>query len=478
MNATVNLFLDKRTETKANKDVDKDVNKKANKKVDKSASNGIVKLCITFNRVQRYYSTGIKPSAEDWTRLQENKNVIGGRIKDHDFIELHAKFYRNLGKPDGTDKDGFVVRALAIFEQLGQSFSFERFKHEFDMYGIEQLPDIDHTDIVLALNNKGALMRKENRISNGILYELAAKSLMRFVTSFTKIERIEFGVMNDNILRYENITPHFLTVYEQFMLQYGKQNVDKNKKKIGRAKPATSTTVGIYLRHVRAVFNDAISKGIAKHEDYPFKNKGYVIPAGTNTKKALSKEDILKIVAYECINEAEQRAKDLWLFSYLGNGMNFADMAQLRWNDLDLKNRKMEFVRQKTKRSKKGNQTKIKVDLKELSLAIIERQGVKTSPYLFGFIGVEDDATRQKAIVKQLIKQTNSYMNRIAKTLAIDMAVNTYSARHSFSTILMQSEAPLSFISKSLGHRELKTTEVYLGSFDSAIAKKYTDNLL
>ena len=138
----------------------------------------------------------------------------------------------------------------------------------------------------------------------------------------------------------------------------------------------------------------------------------------------------------------------------------------------------MEFVRQKTKRSKKGNQTKIKVDLKELSLAIIERQGIKTSPYLFGFIGVEDDVTRQKLIVSQLIKQTNSYMNRIAKVLAIDMAVNTYSARHSFSTILMQSEAPLSFISKSLGHRELKTTEVYLGSFDSAIAKKYTDNLL
>ena len=57
MNATVNLFLDKRTETKANKDVVEE----ANKKVDKSASNGIVKLCITFNRVQRYYSTGVKP---------------------------------------------------------------------------------------------------------------------------------------------------------------------------------------------------------------------------------------------------------------------------------------------------------------------------------------------------------------------------------------------------------------------------------
>jgi site-specific recombinase XerD len=50
-------------------------------------------------------------------------------------------------------------------------------------------------------------------------------------------------------------------------------------------------------------------------------------------------------------------------------------------------------------------------------------------------------------------------------------------ARHSFSTVLKRSGASIEFISESLGHSNLKTTENYLDSFEDETRKKYSDVL-
>jgi site-specific recombinase XerD len=57
-------------------------------------------------------------------------------------------------------------------------------------------------------------------------------------------------------------------------------------------------------------------------------------------------------------------------------------------------------------------------------------------------------------------------VNRIAEKLGIEGDVNTYHPRHSFATILLRSDVPIPFISQSLGHSNIVTTEVYLGSFE------------
>jgi integrase len=165
--------------------------------------------------------------------------------------------------------------------------------------------------------------------------------------------------------------------------------------------------------------------------------------------------------------------------------MNLADVCALRWSDLDPKTNKLNFVRKKTARSKKGNQSKIVAKLFPESWVIIERQGntdsvSKRNPtaYVFPFFDNSMSAERQKAVIHQVIKTTNKWMQRIGQTLGIEGDVNTYAARHSFATILLQSDAPLAFISQSLGHTNLKTTQSYLGSFDDEKTKGYLDALL
>ena len=473
--ATVNLFFDTRAT---------------------SNDEGFIKIVITHQRIKRQYSTGLKVDADQWKQLPKKGEKLDGKIKDPFKIKRYNDIY---GVPNG-----FYRRAETITASLGVNFDFDTFKDLFDNWDGtprgKDKPTNDTDNVLAAINAKADAMRKADRVSNAVAYELAAKSLSRYVEGMDTDTRKEFGlpprprqtaratphpknqVPTSTVLRFAHLTPDFLTDYENWMLNHGKSPQTNNPKKGNpKATGASLTTVGIYLRHLRAVVNDAIEAGAITRDAYPFGRNKYVIPAGQNVKKALSKDDVTKIMQYVCQHDAQQHARDLWIFSYLSNGMNLADVCALRWSDLDRKTNKLTFVRQKTARSKRGNQTKIVAKIFDESWAIIERQGNKdkrAAAYVFPFLNSAMSAERQKAAIHQLIKQVNKYMKRIGQNLGIEGDVNTYAARHSFATILLQSDAPLAFISQSLGHTNIKTTQSYLGSFSDEKTKGYLDALL
>lgn len=121
-------------------------------------------------------------------------------------------------------------------------------------------------------------------------------------------------------LDFDDITKDFLQTFELWMLGKGK----------------SITTVGIYIRTLRAIINLAKSRGEIKMSDYPFGRRKYIIPSSRNIKKALNIEQIKMIFNYA--TEADSpldEAKDFWKFSYLCNGINIMDIAHLKWSDVD-----------------------------------------------------------------------------------------------------------------------------------------------
>ncbi|HEV7348206.1 tyrosine-type recombinase/integrase [Telluribacter sp.] len=458
---------------------------------DKRRGDNSIKLYLTFERKQRLYATGFKIESDTWERLKNNaeRDKPDGKIKDEEFLSLWSALWNRPDKYDDRKPLGVVHVARNIAAQLGANFTFDRFKELLDSYGKEEQAT-DASDLIAALNFKAEDMKRQGRVSNGINYGLVAKSLNRFIESLTNEDRKELGLPVIPLrsrraepaptppLQFKHVTNEFLTLYEQWMLSHGKSAQDPKKASTG----TTPTTVGIYCRHLRSVFNDAMEAGVVSRDEYPFGKNRYVIPAGKNTKKALSKEEVRKIINYECKPETlEQRGRDLWVFSYLSNGMNMADICTLRWKDIDLKEQTLTFIRQKTSRSRKGNQTKVKVVLNVETMAILERWG--TTPrsgtaYVFPFLSNDMTPDRQLKVVQNVTKVTNIHIKRIAKAVGITAEVTTYAARHSFATILLQSEAPLAFISQSLGHTNIKTTESYLGSFDDEKTRKYLEALL
>ena len=69
--------------------------------------------------------------------------------------------------------------------------------------------------------------------------------------------------------------------------------------------------------------------------------------------------------------------------------------------------------------------------------------------------------------VKNASKRIGKYMKKIALELDLEKMPTYIYARHSFSTILKRAGVPIEMISEQLGHTSIKTTEAYLGSFES-----------
>ncbi|WP_025764997.1 site-specific integrase [Dyadobacter tibetensis] len=442
-----------------------------------------VKLRVTYRREQRRYAFpvkgGVLVTEKDFDRLLKYHEKGSERT-----AEEIRQIYNDI-KP-------FISLAESLTLTL-QPFSFDAFREAFYMME-EAIVQDDPNNVLHKLYEKSEAMKASNRLGSASSYKDTAVSIARFVDSFDDLDRKEFlnipiptkrnKTKPNVVLRFENITPKFLEVYQQWMLNFGKSPKKKNLKKgelPPMPKPATLTTVGIYCRQLRSVFNDAISDNIISQDCYPFGKRGFTVPAGTNTKKALTKSDILKILNFECEPDSfQQRGKDLWIFSYLSNGMNITDICNIKWRDVDRKENNLTFIRQKTARTRKGNQSRVRVKLRPESWDIINRYSDNEVPesYLFPFLNASMTEEQKKATIAQIVKMTNQHMRAIAKILKIDTDVSTYAARHSFATILLQSEAPIAFISQALGHQNISTTQAYLGSFDDEKTKNYLNALL
>ena len=79
--------------------------------------------------------------------------------------------------------------------------------------------------------------------------------------------------------------------------------------------------------------------------------------------------------------------------------------------------------------------------------------------------------------VQQTVQTINKNLTKICNALEIDKAT-TYTARHSFATVLKRSGASVEFISESLGHKSKQTTQNYLANFEDKEKAKWANLLL
>lgn len=266
-----------------------------------------------------------------------------------------------------------------------------------------------------------------------------------------------------------------------------------------RSEGLTEITLSVKFRTLRAVLNKAIANGYAKADNYPFarnvaeKHKFQVGKFDTKTtKRAISKADIRKIEQYEppkdedkyaSLRNTQQRlqlAKDLFLLSYYCGGINFVDMALLTWatisEDLDDRPR-LTYTRQKT-----GG--KFSLRLIPQALAILERyrregEPVRSSTYVFPILNSVSHRTaaQKHNRCNKVMSQVNQDLKTIGAATNIATPLTTYVARHSFATALKRSGVATAIISEAMGHRDERTTQIYLSEFETDLVDAALDNL-
>ncbi len=82
------------------------------------------------------------------------------------------------------------------------------------------------------------------------------------------------------------------------------------------------------------------------------------------------------------VYQKEEYARDIWIFLYKCNGINFADLLSMKWSNKH--GECLEFYRKKTETTRKTNRKKIMIPLTNDLKSIIEKVGVKDSPFILG----------------------------------------------------------------------------------------------
>ncbi len=407
-----------------------------------------VKLQVTHQRIQRQYTIpGLRFTPDEF-------GVITDSISKSDQRKygLNRLFTATEKKNIRTMLFKIQERGEEILKEM-ETFDFEHFKIALKGESGKRY----HRKVSDYFEHKAKELDAIGKVGTATGYRATLVSLLKF----------------DKHISFHKITPSYLKRYEVWFVTEGK-TVQKGKEKRG----GSYTTVGIYMRNLRHIVNLAIKDGVM--DKYPFgegKDK-YQIPVSNNIKKALNLNEIALLFNYESDVEQEMISLKYWLFSYLCNGMNFVDMLNLRYSNID--GDSLTFIRQKTKDTSK-HKTRIEVILLPPTKAIIQDLGNmdrRADNYIFPILKKGLSPVAQKKLVSQHIQTTNKYMKRIAKKLGIDEHISTYYARHSYSTIIRNSGASTEFIAEQLGHQSTKVTQSYLDSFSSDTKRELQQNLI
>ena len=247
-----------------------------------------------------------------------------------------------------------------------------------------------------------------------------------------------FKKFRDDIdLTFDDLTSDMMERYEAWLINRRlKQN-----------------SISCYLRTLSTMLYKAVDEKLM-HDANLFSRVrlSYVKTA----KRAISEKELKDI---SCLQLPEGTtiafARDIFMFSFYMRGMPFVDIAYLR--KTDIKNKMLTYNRKKT------NQC-LTVECEKAQQKIIDRYAHLTTdtPYLFPIIQKTDGTEYNQ--YQCMLENINRALRKIGEMVGLNIPLTTYVARHTWASMARDMDISIGIISEGMGHRSLKTTEVYLNS--------------
>lgn len=224
-----------------------------------------------------------------------------------------------------------------------------------------------------------------------------------------------------------------------------------------RSNNNTDGGIAFKMREIRALFNDAIRKGIVQEKYYPFKTYKISKLKGRNIKKALSREEMRKLESIDISMLPHLiNSKNYMIFSYYTGGMNFIDMLKLTWDDID--DNRINYTRSKTKKN-------FSVQILEPVKKVLEyyKNQNRATNFVFPILLKENLTPMQiKNRKHKTLRRFNKDLKEIAKIQGVNKNVSSYTIRHSFATNLKFAGVSTDVISDAMGHKSVEITNAYL----------------
>lgn len=262
-------------------------------------------LRITINRQSQFISTKKSATVIQWGEKAQrvSKSHLGSRVINPLLRSISSKvglYLLNAGE-NGTivsfdDIKGIVLKLTNDTRDIKHSTLFAYFERE-----IERL-------------------KEEDRLGYAATYRSALLNLKRFTGN------------RDH--PFINISLDFLKKYEVYLTKRGN----------------AITTRSVFFRTFRTVWKSAIADKVCPENHYPFKAFAFSKYNNPRTKKrAISKAQITQI-SEAFIDEKDDAAinsRNYFLFMFYCRGLNFTDMASLKWDNIT--GEELSYTRSKTK---------------------------------------------------------------------------------------------------------------------------------
>lgn len=244
----------------------------------------------------------------------------------------------------------------------------------------------------------------------------------KYLKQFTKGEYLAF----------EDVTEKFCNSFQEYLFTIPNYR-DKNT-------TISKNTVRNYFSKFKAVLKKAFK------EDYllvDINNRINNIQPEETEREFLTIEELNILIKTPCDNDLLKRAA---LFSAL-TGLRFSDIQKLKWNDVQYIENDGYYIRFRQQKTK-GSEF---LPISEQAHQLMEKSDNLENSV---FEGLKYNAHRLSALSNWI------------KNAKITKKITFHCFRHTYATTQLSSGTDVMTISKMLGHREVKTTQIYAKIID------------
>lgn len=363
-------------------------------------SNGLVPvMCrITVNGKISQFSCKLDVDEKHW-------DVKTGRMTGRSAVALEAnrmldkiRVGINKAYQDICDKDNYVTAEKVRNAFLGMGMNHETLLDVFRQH------NEDYAKQVGKIKSQRSYWK----------YCTVYNHLSEFIRQRYKVSDIAL----------KELAPAFITDFELFL------RTEKNH---------CTNTIWSYMMPFKRIIYMSINNGWLQRD--PF--YAYSITKEETKRGFLSKEEIKMLIEGSFKKKSYELIRDLFIFCCF-TGLSWTDMANLTKENLQTSFDGHLWI--KTNRQKTGTETNIR--LLEVPLRIIRK-----------YEGCAEDG---KLLPVPCYPNCKNGIKVIAKKCGIEKNVTWHQARHSFATtVCLSNDMPIETLSKMLGHRSIRTTQIY-----------------
>lgn len=289
-------------------------------------------------------------------------------------------------------------------------------------------------DFTVCATNYIEFLKEEGRYATAHVY----KNALRSFTQFCGTPTVTFSQINRESLK-----------------QYAGYLLDNHLK---------LNTISTYMRMLRCIYNKGVELEQAKYIPHLFRD--VYTGVDTRQKRALPVRELKTLLYKDPRSKSLQRTQAIACLLFQFCGMPFVDLAHLERGNLE--DGLLKYNRIKTS-------TSMTVEVLDITIKAMHQLYGGSSlhipgrpDYLFHILSGQYGRKEERGYIEyqSALRRFNNQLKRLAKRLHISSPVSSYTFRHSWATTAKHLGVPIEMISESLGHKSIKTTQIYLKGFE------------